>query len=127
MVGRSNDEAVRAILLDHQQEAVEYAADLADIVGELPAGADGVELVEEVDAAGAVRGVEDLPELCRRLAHEAGDQRIEADLQEGEAEFARQYRRGHRLARPRRADEQQLAAWRQAVVENPARRRAVPG
>ena len=119
MVGRRDDEAVRAILLDHQQEAVEYAADLADIVGEVPAGADGVEFVEEVDAASAVRGVKHLSQLGRGLAHEAGDEPVEADLQEGEAEFACEHRRSHRLARSGGTDEEELAARREAVVEDP--------
>ena len=90
-----------------------------DIVGEVPAGADGVEFVEEVDAASAVRGVKHLSQLGRGLAHEAGDEPVEADLQEGEAEFACEHRRSHRLARSGGTDEEELAARREAVVEDP--------
>ena len=80
VVGGGEHQAVRAVLLDHQQEAVEHATDLADVVGEFPAGADGVEFVEEVDAARSVRGVEDLSQFGGGLAHEARDEAVEADL-----------------------------------------------
>ena len=67
------------VLLVPQQEAVEYAANIAGIVGEVPAGADGVELVEEIDASGAVSGIKDLPELSCCFAHVASDQTVEAN------------------------------------------------
>ena len=39
-------------------------------------GADGVELVEEVDAAGSARGVEYLPQLGSGLTHVLGDEPV---------------------------------------------------
>ena len=53
-----DDEAVRAVLLDHLQEAVQHSANLAHIVGESTLRTDSVELVEEVDATCSACGIE---------------------------------------------------------------------
>jgi len=51
MVGRRDNQTVRLVVLDHLQEAVEHAANLAHIVCQATLRADGIEFVKEVHAA----------------------------------------------------------------------------
>ena len=51
VIRRRDDHAAGVVLLDHQQEAVEDAADLANVVGHAALAADRVELVEEIHPA----------------------------------------------------------------------------
>lgn len=60
MVRRRNDQAVRAVVLDHLEKAVQDPPYLAHVVREPPLRPDRVELVKEIDASRVIRGVEDL-------------------------------------------------------------------
>jgi hypothetical protein len=74
VVGRSDDHAGRRVLLEELEEGVEHSADLANVVGAGAVSCQRIDLVEEVDAAGLIRCIEDQPKLGCSLAHELRDQ-----------------------------------------------------
>ena len=111
MVRGSYKETVGLVLLQELQERVEDPPDLTDVIAPRPFPTEGVDLVEEVDAVGFLESVEDEAELCRRLAHELGDEPIELDQEKGKVKVSGEGTRRHRLARPWRADEEQAPQW----------------
>lgn len=50
VIGGSDDQAVRRILLEELQERVQHASDLSDVVARETIASDGIHLIEEVDA-----------------------------------------------------------------------------
>ena len=115
VVGRSDDEAVRAVLLDELQERIENAAHFTHIVFKGAVSRDGIEFIEEIDARFVPDQVEDLPQLGAGLAHEFGDKLVHLDRVEGQAEFVGKNPGGHRLAGAGRAGEQEFPAVGHAV------------
>ena len=99
-------------------EAVQHSANLSHVIGNPAMGADGVELVEEVDAAGSARGVENLPQLGGGLPHVLGDEPVEPNLEERKAEFPSQDGCSHCLSRAGRTGQQKLSPRRQAVLHD---------
>src|SRR5690606_25387676 len=99
-------ETVRVIHLEELEERVQHAPDLSDVVRAAPLAPEGIELVEEVDAARRLGGVEDEAQLRGRLAHVLGDQAVELDGDQRQPELTGEGGRGHRLAGSRRTDEE---------------------
>lgn len=118
VIGGSDDQAVALILLQELQEGIENAADLANIVRGCSLSSQGVEFIEQVGAASLLQSIEDQPQLGSRLAHELCDQAVELDGEEREPQFASKHRSGHRLAGARRADQEDLALWRESVLSD---------
>ena len=115
VVGRADDEAVRAVLLDELQERIENATHFSHIVFKGTVSRDGIELIEEIDSRFVPDQVENLPQLGAGLAHEFGDEFVHLDRVEGQAEFVGENPRGHRLAGAGRAGEQEFPAVGHAV------------
>src|SRR6185369_9552501 len=99
------------------EERVKHPADLAHIVLRRPMAPERVELVEEVDAACALKRVEDDAELRGRLAHELRDDTVEEEGEEGLRKLARERAGGERLPGPGRPDEEDFAPRGEAVGE----------
>jgi len=107
---------VGLVLLEELQERVEHAADLADIVLGAALATECVEFVEQVHAAGRLDRVEHQPKLRRSLAHVLGDEAVELNVEERQAELAGERCRGHRLAGAWRPNEQELPHRRETVL-----------
>ena len=71
------------IVLDHLQETVENPPDFTDIVVQSPLGADGIELVEEVNASNIVDGVEYLAQFGGCFSHVFCDEGVQSDGKRG--------------------------------------------
>jgi len=105
MVRRADHQAVGIVHLQELQERVQHAPNLADVVGATALSSEGIELVEEVDAARPPDGIEDQSQLGGGLAHVLGDEPVELNGEQGQAQLSRQGRRGHRLTGAGRSDE----------------------
>ena len=69
VIRRSNNKAVRVILLDHLQKTVKHTPNLPNVIRDATLGTDGVELVKEINAPRMVRCIEDLPQLRSSFPH----------------------------------------------------------
>ena len=118
MVGGGDDQAVGLIVLDHLQETVENPPDFTDIVVQSPLGADGIELVEEVNASNIVDGVEYLAQFGGCFSHVFCDEGVQSDGKEGDAQLSSQYRGSQCLACSGWTNQQQLAPWAEAMLAN---------
>ena len=82
MVGGGDDEAVRAVLLDHLKKAVQHPSDFAHIVCKAALRADGVELVEKNRCREFGRWRrKSASQLRGRLPHELRDEAVESHLE----------------------------------------------
>src|SRR5690606_34892993 len=115
MVGRAYDDTVGVILFQKLQERVQHPTYLADLILGGAFAPQSVEFIEEVYRPRLLDRLENQSQLGGGLSQIAGNQPVELDREEGNAQLAGQRRGGHRLSGARRAKEQQLADWRHAV------------
>src|ERR1700738_4702579 len=116
MVGRRYYQPLAFVLFKKLQEGGQHAPYLADVVSLGSSRANGVEFVEEIDAARRVHRIEYQPKLGGRLAEELGNQPVEHRGKQRKAQFSSKGRCGHGLARPGRPDEQKLPPRVQVMI-----------
>ena len=87
---------------------------------------DGIELVEEIDAAPFGCLVEHNAQLGGGLAHEPGDERLQTNHEQGELQRPGQCFRSHRLAGPGWSDEQDSPTRRLPMFAKPIPARLLP-
>jgi hypothetical protein len=104
------------VVLDELEEGIE---DAAAKLARAAIASERIELVEQVNRARLLDGVEDDAELRGGLAHELRDERIEPNREERNRKLTRERGRGHRLACPGRSDQEQLPERGQAVPSKP--------
>ncbi len=119
MVCRGDDEAVALILLEKLEEGVQHPSNFAHIVAVVAPRADCIKLIEKIHAARLGHRRENRPQLRGRLAEKLRQQAIKQHREQRQFELACKRRRCHRLACPRRTDEQELSTRAEPMLSEP--------
>lgn len=107
-IGGRNQEAARRDLLDEDQKAVDDAAQFIVFAGLVAGTGEGIELVEKQDAGLAAGELEGLADVAGGFPEVGGNQTVETDVEEGQAELGGKDLGAQGLARARRATEEQF-------------------
>lgn len=116
VISGCNDDAVGVVLFNHQQKTIQDPPDFTHVICHAALAADRIKFIKKINTSSHRKSIENLAQLCRSLAHEFGDQRIQSNNKQRNAEFAGQGRGGHCLARPGRADQKEFSSWVQPVA-----------
>ena len=102
-------------MFNELQERVEDATNLTAFVARSPVGAEGIELVEQVNRSSLADRVEYQPQLGCRFTQVFGNQAVELNAEQRKTQLTGKNGGRHRLAGTRRTDQEQTALRSQTV------------
>ena len=101
MIGRCHDDALWRRLVEENQERIEDPSSLANVIS-ASIGAEGVELIKEINRALVSDCVKHKPQLRGSLSKKFAQEALEADSEQRQGQFVSKNGGGHRLPGPRR-------------------------